>query len=154
MMSPYWLWVSPMLRTYSRIIALTAMVATSSAQAADTTLTLACQGTTTDKMKDAKDAKPAPISMGIIVDFTKNTVQGFGIPGVSDYPVKIRGINDARIVFDGSHDNGTSVASITGSIDRVTGDVEATDLQSNTKTGNVTSSTSYALKCKPAQRMF
>ena len=150
-MSPYWLWVSPMLRTYSRIIALTAMVATSSAQAADTTLTLACQGTTTDKMKDAK---PAPISMGIIVDFTKNTVQGFGIPGVSDYPVKIRGINDARIVFDGSHDNGTSVASITGSIDRVTGDVEATDLQSNTKTGNVTSSTSYALKCKPAQRMF
>ena len=73
------------------------------AQAADTTLTLACQGTTTDKMKDAKDAKPAPISMGIIVDFTKNTVQGFGIPGVSDYPVKIRGMNDARIVFDVGH---------------------------------------------------
>src|SRR5262245_65023390 len=47
MMSLYWLWVSPMLRTYSRIIALTAMVAGPSitAQAADqTTLTLACQG--------------------------------------------------------------------------------------------------------------
>jgi len=124
------------------------------AQAADTTLTLACQGTTTDKMKDAKDAKPAPISMGIIVDFTKNTVQGFGIPGVSDYPVKIRGMNDARIVFDGSHDNGTSVASITGSIDRVTGDVEATDMLSNPKTGSVMSSKSYSLKCSPAQRMF
>jgi hypothetical protein len=82
-------------------------------------------------MKDAKDAKPAPISMGIIVNFTKNTVQGFGIPGVSDYPVKIRGMNDARIVFDGSHDNGTSVASTTGSIDRVTGDVEATDILSH-----------------------
>ena len=105
-------------------------------------------------MKDAKDAKPAPISMGIIVNFTKNTVQGFGIPGVSDYPVKIRGMNDARIVFDGSHDNGTSVASTTGSIDRVTGDVEATDILSNTKTGNVTPSTSYALKCRPAQQMF
>jgi hypothetical protein len=92
--------------------------------------------------------------MGIIVNFTKNTVQGFGIPGVSDYPVKIRGMNDARIVFDGSHDDGTSAASITGSIDRVTGDVEATDILSNTKTGNVKSSTSYALKCKPTQRMF
>ena len=124
------------------------------AQAADTTLTLACQGTTNDKMKEAKDAKPAPISMGIIVNFTKNTVQGFGIPGVSDYPVKIRGMNDARIVFDGSHDNGTSVASITGSIDRVTGDVEATDMLSNPKTGSVMSSKSYALKCMPAQRMF
>ena len=105
-------------------------------------------------MKDAKDAKPAPISMGIIVDFTKNTVQGFGIPGVSDYPVKIKGMNDARIVFDGSHDDGTSVASITGSIDRVTGDVEATDMLSNPKTGSVMSSKSYALKCMPAQRMF
>ena len=102
-----------MLRSCSGVIALIAMVTCllMTAQAADTTLTLACQGTTTDKMKDAKDAKPAPISMGIIVNFTKNTVQGFGIPGVSDYPVKIRGMNDARIVFDGSNDNGTSVAS-------------------------------------------
>jgi hypothetical protein len=124
------------------------------AQAADETLTLACQGTTTDKMKDAKDAKPAPISMGIIVNFTKNTVQGFGIPGVSDYPVTIRGMNDARIVFDASHDKGTSVASIAGSIDRVTGDVEATDMLQNPKTGSVMSSKSYALKCKPVQRMF
>jgi hypothetical protein len=147
-------WVSPMLRTCCRIIALTAMVAGPTAEAADTTLTLACEGTTTDKMKDAKDAKPAPISMGIIVNFTKNTVQGFGIPGVSDHPVKIRGMNDARIVFDGAHDDGTSVASITGSIDRVTGDVEATDMLSNTKTGIVKSSTSYALKCTPTQRMF
>jgi hypothetical protein len=127
------------------------LVGLPTAQAADTTLTLACEGTTTDKMKDAK---PAPISMGIIVNFTKNTVQGFGIPGVSDHPVKIRGMNDARIVFDGAHDDGTSAASITGSIDRVTGDVEATDILSNTKTGNVISSTSYALKCKPTQRMF
>jgi len=33
-------------------------------------------------------------------------------------------------------------------------DVEATDMLSNTKTGNVMSSKSYALKCTPAQRMF
>jgi DNA-binding MurR/RpiR family transcriptional regulator len=67
------------------IIALTAMVASPTAQAADTTLTLACQGTTISGMEDAK---PEPISMGIIVNFTKRTVQGFA------YPVKITDVND------------------------------------------------------------
>jgi hypothetical protein len=63
-------------------------------------------------------------------------------------------MNDTRIVFDASHDNATSIASITGSIDRVTGDVEATDMLQNPKTGSVMSSKSYALKCRPAQQMF
>jgi hypothetical protein len=58
-----------MLRRSSCIIGV--LVALATAQAADTSLTLACEGATTDKMKDAKDAKPAPISMGIIVNFTK-----------------------------------------------------------------------------------
>jgi hypothetical protein len=45
---------------------------------ADPTLTLACQGTTTVRMEDAK---PEPISMGIIVNFTNRTVQGgFWLP--------------------------------------------------------------------------
>jgi hypothetical protein len=54
------------------------------AQAAEPeTLTLACQGTR------IITTKPEPISMGIIVNFTKNTVQGFGSPGLMD--VKIAG---------------------------------------------------------------
>jgi hypothetical protein len=63
-----------MLRTCSRIIGLTAMVAgpLMTAQAADETLTLACQGTTTF---GTEDAKPEPISMGIIVNFTNRTVR-------------------------------------------------------------------------------
>jgi hypothetical protein len=71
-------YVKPMLQTCSRIIALTAMVAGPSmtAQAADSTLTLACQGTATSRTME--DAKPEPVSMGIILNFTKNTVQGFG----------------------------------------------------------------------------
>ena len=75
-----------MLRSCWRVIALTAMIIClpMTARAADTTLTLACEGTTTDKMKDAKDAKPAPISMGIIVNFTNGTIQGFGYPGLID----------------------------------------------------------------------
>lgn len=132
-----------MLRTCSRIIALTATVAATlsmTAQAADTTLTLACQGTTTVRMEDAK---PEPISMGIIVNFTNRTVQGgFGYPSVLyDFPVKITSMNEATVVFHGSNQS-----SITGSIDRVTGDVEA-DTEGPT-------SIHYALKCRPTQRMF
>ncbi len=57
------------------------MVASPTAQAADTTLTLACQGTV---ISDLENAKPEPVSMGIIVNFTNRTVQGFGAPGVLD----------------------------------------------------------------------
>jgi ABC-type uncharacterized transport system substrate-binding protein len=47
--SPHRRGLCKMLRTCSRIIALTAMVAGPTAHAADTTLTLACQGTVTIK---------------------------------------------------------------------------------------------------------
>jgi len=57
------------------------LVGLPTAQAADTTLTLACQGTTT--VTTMEGAKPEPVSMGIIVNFTKNTVHGFGHPGWS-----------------------------------------------------------------------
>ena len=76
------------------IIALTAMVAV--AQAADETLTLACQGTT---ISDLENAKPEPVSMGIIVNFTNRTVQGFGAPSILDYPIKITAWNDVTVAF-------------------------------------------------------
>jgi hypothetical protein len=128
------------------------LVALSTAQAADTTLTLACQGTTTSGLEDAK---PEPISMGIIINFTNRTVQGFGFPGFTDYPVKITAWNDVTVVFAGSSEVlKVSRSSINGSMDRVTGDVEATSTLTNTKTDRILSSLSYALKCRPAQRMF
>jgi len=123
------------------------MFGLSTAQAADTTLTLACQGTTR-----LGNAAPEPIAMGIIVNFTNQTVQGFGAPGVLDYPVKITASNDVTIAFlgtDEKHDG----SSIRGSIDRVTGDVEATSTVTDAKTYN-TLYLKYALKCRPAQRMF
>jgi hypothetical protein len=141
-----------MLRTCSRIIALTATLAAPSmtAQPADTTLTLACQGSVTV----GAEAKPEPISMGIVVNFTKRTVQGFGSPGFRDYPVEITAWNDVTVMFAGSEETRYSKASMTGSIDRVTGDVEAFSTMSDAKTGKTIVSTSYALKCRPAQRMF
>jgi len=39
--------------------------------------------------------------MGIIVNFTNRTVQGFGTPGLIDYPVKIRAWNEVTVVFGG-----------------------------------------------------
>lgn len=62
------------------------------AQAADSTLTLACQGTATSGTGD-----PEPISMGIIVNFTNRTVEGFG------YPVKITDVSEVTVTFGGSH---------------------------------------------------
>ena len=47
------------------------------AEAADETLPLACQGTVTETMME-EEKKPEPISIGIIVNFTNSTVQGFG----------------------------------------------------------------------------
>ena len=146
-------WASlSMPRTCSRVIALAVMlVALPTAQAAETTLTLACQGTATSGVEDAK---PEPVSMGIIVNFTKRTVQGFGHPGLIDYPVQITAWNDVTVALGGSHLFANQQLSIMGSIDRVTGDVEATDLSTDTKTRQTVSSLQYTLKCRPAQRMF
>jgi hypothetical protein len=58
-----------------------AVMLVSTALAADTTLTLACKGTTTDTAKE--DSKPEPFSMGIIVNFTTRTVTGFTFPGAT-----------------------------------------------------------------------
>jgi hypothetical protein len=114
------------------------------------TLTLACKGTT---YSPPIDEKPQAISMGLIVNLTTGTVQGFGTPGLLDYPVRITAANDVTIVFGGSQAIGNSLSGVLGTIDRVTGDVEATSTLSDSKTSHVVSQT-YALQCKPTQRMF
>src|SRR5262245_10773857 len=94
-----------MLRTCSHVIALAVMVTCGlvTAQAADTTLTLACQGTVAETMGE-EEKKPEPISMGIIVNFTNSTVQGFGNPDPrygEDFPVRVTGANEVTISFRG-----------------------------------------------------
>jgi hypothetical protein len=121
------------------------------AQAQQTTLTLACKGTTTAPMMS--DDKPQPVSMGIIVNFSARTVQGFVSPGL-EFPVKITAANDVTIEFSGYQQLPSSLHSILGSIDRVTGDVEATSLITDPKTSKSISQTTYTLQCRPTQRMF
>jgi hypothetical protein len=88
------------LRTSSCVIALIAIVTCSplTVQAADTTLTLACKGTTTDKMKEGS-AKKEPLSIGVIVNLTKRTVQGLLLPTLERLP--ITDVTDLTIDFGG-----------------------------------------------------
>ena len=142
-----------------RVITLIAMVTCLSltAEAADETLPLACQGTVTETMME-EEKKPEPISMGIIVNFTNSTVQGFGNPDPNeDFPIQITEVNAATISFQGKRPESPKAGidrRIEGTIDRVTGDVNATDTLTNLKTSKIAYSTRYALKCRPTQRMF
>jgi hypothetical protein len=137
-----------MLGRFACIAAAVVLVGLSSAQAADETLTLTCQGTMTEQILGADS-----VSMGIVVNFTDRTVQGLTIPGgLIDYPIKITGWNDVTVSFSGSKNLDPTVVSMTGTIDRVTGDLEATSTQ--TLGGISIGSTTYSLKCRPAKRLF
>jgi len=140
-----------MLRTCSHVIALTAMVTCGlvTAHAADTMLTLACQGTVAIK-SDIPGAyeTPDPISMGLIVNFTNRTVQGTSHRGpyLFDDQLQIVDANENTVVFRGfSEFLGMTIA---GDMDRVTGDVGMVAIAERGFPYV------YALKCRPAQRMF
>jgi hypothetical protein len=97
--------------------------------------------------------------MSLSINFTAGTVQGFGVPGLRDPPVRITGINDVIVAFGGSTTAsapvlGLSDWSLNGTIDRVSGEAEASEMATDAKTGKAVYSTSYSLKCRPTQRMF
>src|SRR5262245_42735883 len=103
-----------MLRLCARVIALTVMlVGLPTAQAADETLTLACQGMATD-ITQPVDGNPEPTSLGIIINFAARTVRGL------DFPLKITSSDETVVFFEGSHDTERTFRKISGSIDRVT----------------------------------
>jgi hypothetical protein len=108
------------------------------------TLALACKGTA---VAGREDAKPDPVSMGLRVNFTAGTVQGFVVTGSLDVPIKITGMDKTTVAFAGSSGSDWSLL---GSIDRVTGEVEALYMKT-VGTGPLLS-INYALKCRPTQR--
>jgi hypothetical protein len=136
---------------------LLAFVGLATAQAAEPTgtLTLACEGTVTVRITDVPD-ESEPISMGIVLNFTNGTVGG--LPHIGTDPIKITHVDDLLIVL--YHHYAFTVPngwkgdwSLSGTIDRVTGNLTATSVQLNLDT-KTTKSESYSLKCKPTQRMF
>jgi hypothetical protein len=113
------------------------------AQQQPATLTLACKGTVTTSTVP----NPRPYSVGIIINFTNRTVQG-----LASYPVTITADNAAMATFSGQDKDENAAYSIGGSIDRVTGDLEATERAYNEH--KILFVQSYSLQCKPTQRMF
>ncbi|MFY9785339.1 MAG: hypothetical protein WAK08_06295 [Pseudolabrys sp.] len=101
------------------------------AQAQPATLTLTCRGTTTDSSEP--DAKKYPVSMSIVVNFTDRTVQGFYLLELLDIPVKIMAANKV-VALGGQRKSPSTLTSIHGSLDRTTGDLEATLTVSEPKT--------------------
>ena len=124
------------------------------AQAVETgTLTLACKGTAVAY----EGAEPEQLSMGLIVNFTAGTVEGFFIDDSITWgytPVKIASINEVTVTIGGSAKNHAVNNSMEGTIDRVTGDVDASHTTTDAKTGKMLHQTTYSLKCKPTQRLF
>jgi hypothetical protein len=107
-----------MLRRCSRLIALAVMlVGLPTAQAADETLTLACQGTLISQWGGGPKSSER-INMGIIVDLQKRTVIGLE-PTV---PLTIDQITETEISFLGS---AGSAWSMSGTLDKITGSLVA-----------------------------
>jgi hypothetical protein len=117
------------------------------------TLTLACQGMATDKTDLSEEAKPKPVSMGLIIDFTTKTVAGFErvFPSSSTARVEITVVDKTTIGFSGTDGMGGAVF---GTIDRIVSDVEAVAEHWNRETNKLQWATGYSLKCKPTQRVF
>ena len=138
------------LNALAAVVALCAAGSSHMTQAAEPeTLTLACQGTVTDNAKP--DAKPEPISMGIVFNFTARTVNGFPHEGEAE----ITWVDDAIIVFVVKYHGDKAQWTFDGNINRVTGDLEAHSVAMLRDDISFRSRIkSYSLKCKPTQRMF
>jgi hypothetical protein len=139
-----------MLRTYSPVIALIAVTCgLLRAQAADTTLTLACKGTA--NMTGFGDT--GPVSMGLVVDLMARTVHGFREQSTDEpeVPLKIVEVREAILVLGGQLVlPGRSIMDLSGFMDRMTGDMTVTA----TQRPPVVFTKTYSLKCTPAQRRF
>jgi hypothetical protein len=80
------------------------------------------------------------INIGIIVDLQREQVFG-----LSDGLLKIVGLSQTTIEFEGAG----AEWNMNGTLDRVTGSLSAISERSNP-----TMTLSYALQCRPTQRMF
>ena len=105
------------------------------AQAAESTLTLACQGTQTRYA--AAGMTSEQITMTLTLDFQKGTIVGF--PG-SNAPVNISNSDDVMVSF--SRDGGNS--RFNGIIDKKRKTVDAVNMSLDTNTPDF----GYTMKCK------
>ena len=122
--------VSLMLRHQCIIALAVTLAGLSPAQAEDTVLTLACNGTTTT----SDDAVAKLVSMGIVIDPKTGKIDGF----FRQFRAEIS-TNQTKWVFTSIVEE-TGDARLSGSVDRTTGDLKARILFRQWFTN-------YALKC-------
>ena len=111
-------------------------------------LTLGCSGTALNGHANTKIT-----DLSIVVDFDNHTVSGFFLDLNGFHtPIPITTIDADSTDFHGINESDFVTSSITGSIDRFTGTVQAsgTTLLQN---GN-RSVAFYKLQCKPTKRLF
>jgi hypothetical protein len=112
------------------------------AQQQGSTITLSCNGTAKLTATAAADLKPDPVTnLGIIANAANHTVT-FG-----DYVIPITSITATQVSFSSQYVKGKPT--ISGSIDRVTGNTEIDWWYEN-----VGNNSSWDLTCRPATRLF
>ena len=107
-------------------------------------LMLACRGERIWWGAPNTDPVKEQVSMGIIVNFTAWTVNGLGRDWRDAIPIHT--ITETAITFFAERQDDPVEASIIGTIDRITGDVDA-GITASGSSGKV--SMLYSLKCNP-----
>ena len=87
--------------------------------------------------------------MSIVLNFTTRKVEITGFSLL--FPISIMHTTDAVVFFGGYEEVDTSSRGFSAMINRLTGEMEAID---TAQANGLYSTTSYALKCRPTQRMF
>ena len=100
-----------------------------------------------------------PISLGIIVNFRRQTVEGLTITSeptaiAPSTPLPITVQNATIIGFYNRYGSDGSISETKGSISRVTGVLSATELFAKQTDKRPLLWRKYFLKCRPAQQMF
>jgi hypothetical protein len=121
-------------------------------------LTLGCSGTltTTHVSKSGTESDPEKESIkdfSVVIDFDQRTVS-VSAPWMHG-PFSITGSDANSVTFSGSTDLGPGfIGHIGGTIDRITGKFDATERWPSPGDVDITSITSWDLRCQPTRRLF
>ena len=130
---------------------LLSLLTTAGGRADTNPLVFACDGKVTSTM--LTDAKPEPANnVGVIVDPNTRTVSFNG------YTVPIDTVDSTTVSFAGDtysvYRGFKSPMSVSGTIDRVTGAMQATTMLLGVTDKKIISTENWDLLCKPKNRMF
>jgi hypothetical protein len=143
------------MRPYIVSVVLALLLATSSAEGIS--LSLDCSGTVkriaVGQQGAVDDSEKENVEdFSLLLDFDQRTVSGFWaeLTGLRN-PIPIIGADANSVVFKGSKKVLTTDASIFGTVDRITGRVEATETWLYSNGHKIIG---WDLRCKPAKPLF